>query len=706
MRTEDFLMYQSGILTARLTFAEGEVRQSARSLVDDTFLPEERLEGSGFRYPAIHELWASEAWTRKWAGDVVIQGSRRFEKNDVRQDPRHGAVAVYAQTQSGAPVDVVVHGNRPIGFILSGRNESVLVVKGGYEAAAGLSAWTDGSVSGARHGIEERGTLMVPMADGVRLATDVVLPAPRPSGRIPAVLVRTCYGRCENRELWLKYARRGYAVVVQDVRGRYDSEGDWQPFEHEMADGSDTLDWIAAQEWSDGGVGMIGGSYLGFVQWAAAASGNPHLKAIVSQVAAGSAFVDLPKRGGALSSGILAWCFMIAGRRNDAAAMARSDWDQLLKHRPIREIPERGLGRRIPFFDRWMEHEDEDDFWRRSDWSLRGERIDVPALYVSGWFDDDGPGTFLAWGMNRRNRRANQRMILGPWLHKTNSSRRIHGIDLERNALKYDLDRQYLRWFDRFLKDMDNGVDREDAVEYYMLGENAWRTSCQWPPAGTSPRELYLGSLVSARSAEGDGTLALEAPAAATFSEFVSDPANPFPYLIDVSENECAVPADYSGAEAREDVLVYTSEPLEEALAIAGAATARFFASSSRPDTDWIVRLCDLEPGGRSIKLADGILRARYRRAFGEPEPLEPGRTESYDITLTNVAHTFLPGHRIRVQIASGAASMYFPNSQTGGKESDATLLLEARQRVYHGGAHASSVTLPVLARDPHRTSR
>ena len=706
MRTEDFLMYRSGILAAKVTFLTGGVLQSTRRLADDTFLPEEALPVSGFSHPALHKLWESGLWTGRWTGEVLEQGDWRFERFIKRQASRHGAVAIYAQTRSSAPVDVVVLAERPVGLILSGRNESILVVKEGFEEAAGLSVWTDGSVSEACHGIEELGTCMVPMADGVRLATDVALPSPRPSGRIPAVLVRTCYGRRDNRDLWLKYAKRGYAVVVQDVRGRYDSEGEWLPFSNEIADGSDTLDWLAAQDWSDGAVGMLGGSYLGFVQWAAAASGNPHLKAIVSQVTAGSPFVDLPRRGGAFGSGILAWSFMVAGRENDPAAMARDDWDQLLKHRPIRGIPEHALGRPIPFFDRWMAHEDEDDFWRRADWSLHGDRIDVPALYISGWFDDDGPGTFLAWEMNRRNRRANQRMILGPWLHKTNSSRHIHGIDLDRNALKYDLDRQYLRWFDRFLKGRDNGVDQDQAVEYYQLGENAWRSADQWPPEPTAVRDVYLNCTVSARSSMGDGTLGSETPAAEGFSEYPSDPADPFPYLIDVSENECAVPADYSGAETRGDVLVYTSEPLEEDTAIAGSATATLFASSSRPDTDWVVRLCDLGPDGRSIKLADGILRARYRHAFNAPELLEPDRIERYDIPLTNVAHTFLRGHRIRVQVASGAASLCFPNSQTGGRESEATQLLEARQRVYHGGATASRISLPALPRTMDRTPR
>lgn len=706
MRMEDFLLYRSGILAARVTFAGSDVLQSDRDLADDAFLPEERLAGSQFRYPAIHRLWQSELWSQRWTEDTVSQGPYRFERCGTPQDSRPGAGVLYAQTRSSEPVDVVVRGEWPVGFILSGRNESVLLVREGCEALAGLSAWNDARVSPACHGIEELGTFLVPMSDGIRLATDVALPAPRTQDRLPAILLRTCYGRRDNRDLWLKYVKRGYAVVIQDVRGRYDSEGEWLPFANEIADGSDTLDWIAAQPWSDGAVGMLGGSYLGFVQWAAAASGNRHLKAIVSQVTAGSPFVDLPRRGGAFGSGILAWSFMVAGRRNDPAAMARDDWDELLRHRPIREIPERALGKSIPFFDRWMEHEDEDGFWRRSDWSIHGDRIDVPALYVSGWFDDDGPGTFLAWGMNQRNRRANQRMILGPWLHKTNSSRYIHGIDLGRDALKHDLDLQYLRWFDRFLKGIDNGVDRESAVEYYRLGENAWHASAHWPPSGTAARDLYLGSAVSARSSRGDGSLSPEAPAQVAFSEFVCNPSDPFPYLIDVSENECAVPADYSGVEAREDVLVYTSEPMTGATTLAGPVTAKLFASCSRPDTDWVVRLCDLGPDGRSIKLSDGILRARYRRSFSEPELLEPDGIECYDIPMTNIAHTFQCGHRIRVQVASGAGNLCFPNSQTGGKESEATQLAEARQRVYHGGAFASRVSLPLLTWHMDETPR
>lgn len=694
MRNETFLVYRSGILAAEAVFSEEGIRQARRSIVTGEAEAWEDVSEAAFPAPAVYRLWKSEAWTTPWTGDVL----RGLSSHHVRSSAVRGSRgAVYAQLETSEPVDVIVQDGRPVAAIVSGRNESLLVVKDGFQREAGLEAWYEGPISPLYPALEELGIFMVPMADGTRLATDVALPSPRGSESLPAILIRTCYGRRENRDLWLKYARRGYAVVIQDVRGRDDSEGEWLPFANERGDGSDTLDWIARQPWSNGAVGMLGGSYLGFVQWAAAASGNPRLKAIVSQVTAGSPFVDLPRRGGAFGSGILAWSFMVADRRSDPSAMARDDWAGLLTHRPIREIPEHGLGRSIPFFDQWMAHEHEDAFWQRSDWSLHDHRIDVPALCVSGWYDDDGPGTFQAWAMNQRNGRAHQRMIVGPWLHKANGSRRIHGLDLPAHALVHNLDLHYLRWFDHFLKGMDNGIDREAAVDYYMTGSGAWRTAPAWPPPAAAPQDFYLQSGISARSSRGDGALSQERPSRVGSSDYVSRPADPFPYLIDVSENECAVPADYREVESREDVLVYTSGPLAKELAIAGSPVAKIFASSSGLDTDWIVRLCDLGPDGRSIKLSDGLIRARYRRSFREPVLLEPGKVEAYVIPMTNVAHLFRQGHRIRIHVTSGADKLCFPNSQTGGRESEATVLVDASQRIHEGGLHASHVTLPVL---------
>lgn len=697
MIREEFYCYCSGILRSIATFTEEEILCTERSYYTGKFGDIKAVPQNKLYSLILHELWKLSLKGDIWRGNKVTIGGYTYEKYLTVKDEKLGEGYVYAQMLSNDCVDTVVYKDRLVGFMIPGRNETVTIIKNGFQSLTNQIFWEKNDISRDEYLIDDLGTLMVPMRDGVKLATSIVLPKVQSAKKLPAILVRTCYNKDNNKMIWDKYSKRGYAVVVQDVRGREASEGEWTPFANEMNDGDDTLNWIAGQSWSDGNIGMIGGSYLGFVQWAAAASGNKHLKALVSQVTAGSPFTDLPRRGGTFGSGILAWSFMIAEKETNPEACIRDDWEKLLAHRPISEIPQLALGKNIPFFDQWMEHEDNDSFWKRSDWSLHGEKIDVPALYISGWFDDDGPGTTLAWEMNSKNNRKNQRMILGPWLHKSNSSRLIHHFGLCKNALRYDLDILYVRWFDRFLKGIINSVESEQSVEYYSLGDNTWRSSQKWPPEYAEPVRMFLNSPKSAKSSMGDGILSFEQQQEVTASHYIFDPYNPFPYLIDVSENECAVPEDYSKDELRSDVLIYTSDELSEELAIAGDVFAEIYTSSSCTDTDWVVRLTDVGLDGTSMKLADGIIRARYRNSFEKPELLIPGKIEKYTIRITRIAHTFKKGHKIRLQITSGADNLCFANSNTGGCESFGVTLIKAEQSVYHGGEYGSCIIMPVL---------
>jgi len=693
---EVFFCYRGGLLSSLITFSPEKIIEKELSYYTGNFQKPKEVPGNNLFHPSVFEIWRLSG-SAKWDEDIIKLGDYVFEKYQNVYDKALGEGFIYAQLNTATAVDVVVNCGNLVGFMLPGRNESITIVKYGYQRLTNLALYDDGQVSSDRFTIESLGELMVPMRDGIKLSTAVSLPRERNGEQLPTILIRTCYNKNENKLLWDKYVKRGYGVVVQDVRGRETSEGEWLPFMNEMHDGDDTLNWIAEQPWSNGCVGMLGGSYLGFVQWAAAASGNKHLKAIVSQVTAGSPFVDLPRRGGTFGSGALAWSFLVAKQNVKPEACVREDWEKLLAHRPISEIPKLALGESIPFYDQWMEHPCNDEFWKRADWSIHEEKIDVPALYVSGWFDDDGPGTTMAWAMNSKNKRKNQRMILGPWLHKANSSRKIHHYSLPKNALRYDLDCIYLRWFDRFLKGMKNGVETEASVEYYMLGDHSWRSSKAWPPENMVPRKMYLSAKNSAMSSEGDGVLSFTEAKERGISEYICDPYNPFPYLIDVSENECAVPEDYQEAEKRMDVLVYTSELLTQEIEIAGDVFAYLSASSSCLDTDWVVRLTDVGPDESSTKLADGILRARYRYSFEEPVLLTPDQREEYTIKMTRIAHTFKPGHRIRLQITSGADNLCFANSNTGECESQTVILKKAKNRVYQGGEKGRYIVWPIL---------
>ncbi|WP_281869731.1 CocE/NonD family hydrolase [Brevibacillus parabrevis] len=612
-------------------------------------------------------------------------------------EQEHKQAWVWALRGGAMPIDLIVCDNEVIAFVLTGRGDSVVLVQEGWESMTPLVLWQDAQLSAARYGVKHLGRHDVAMRDGIKLATEVWIPAGlQPGERVPTILLRTPYGRMDAIFRRLPFVARGYALVVQDTRGREDSEGEWIPLVHEREDGDDTLNWIAEQPWSDGAVGMLGGSYVGYVQWAAAASGNPHLKAIFSYVTVGTPYIDIPRKGGTILTG-LSWIFMMAEKRRNVVALSRDDWSEVLKVRPIKEIPQKVLGKEIPFWTKWMEHPDGDDFWARSDWKQFADQVKVPAFLVSGWYDDNGMGTSEAWEVVSQNMPEHTRMILGPWYHKANTTREIHHVPFGNNAIRYDLDVTQLRWFDRYLKGIENGVEHEPRVQYYMVGENEWKTSSAWPPAESQPTAFYLSSHGQANTSAGDGALTLATPGEQPADTYLFDPLDAAPYLLDLSENENCVPENYAEVEKRQDVLVYTSEPLQEAVAIAGEISAVLYAASSARDTDWLVRLSDVDEAGNSIRLSDGIICARYRHSFSEPQLLEPGQIERYEIRMGKIANVFQKGHRIRVAVTSGAENFSFPNPNTGGNLATETETVVATQHIYHDEQHPSHIRLPLL---------
>ena len=602
------------------------------------------------------------------------------------------------QPAGKCPLDIILGDGQVVACIDNERNYLGLLVEDGWEFATPLAQMLeDPLLSRPAYGLDFAGMEMVAMRDGVKLATDVYLPTRRADGQtFPTVLIRTCYNK-QNVKQFLSFVHYGYAVVAQDTRGRELSEGDWQPIVNERDDGDDTLNWIARQPWSDGQVGMIGASYLAIVQWQAAASGNPHLKALISMVTGGVPLFDFPHRSGVLSPGTIAWIVSMRTRNFHPEDMDRPDWDRVLKVRPIREIPRLGLGEDIPFWNEWMEHDAYDGYWQKANLLAQQHKIDVPALYLSGWYDDVGPGSMQIWDMNHRNQRDHQKLICGAWNHKMNSSRDIHRNNYGSDAIRYDLFYRYLRWYDHFLKGIDNRVEDEAPVEYYTIGENRWHTASAWPPREACQTALYLDSAGNANTSGGDGTLTFAPPDVPGEDHYCYDPVDPAPFLMDISENECLVPENYREVERRPDVLVYTSALLKEALTIAGEPSAVLYASSSAKDTDWVVRVTEVDEAGNSIRLCDGIVRARFRKSLIEPSLLLPDEIVRYEIPMTWISNRFAAGHCIRVEITSGADNSVFPNSNTGRPIYDDTETVVARQTIYHGGPRNSRIILPVI---------
>ena len=635
----------------------------------------------------------------------------------------------YIQREKKFPMDLFYDregtpGERIYAVSMTCRDSCAVLVRDGREQDTVLKKWGD-ALSAPVSPVRFAGTFAVPTRDGEFLAADVYLPGDK-TAPVPAVLIRTPYGKGVGKEVYSRFVQRGYAVVIQDTRGREDSTGTWQPNYYEVEDGDDTLNWIAAQSWSDGQAAMTGGSYLGYVQWAAAASGNPHLKALLSFVCAGSAFIDLPRRGGCFTSGMLAWAFSMSEKRMKKELMAQDNWDEILDYRPLSELPKKALGKDMPFVEEWLRHPDLDDFWKQSSWKDRYQNNPVPALIVSGWFDDNGMGTTEALYLVSDWPKGTWKAVLGPWKHSGNADYDLHGTFMGEDALRYDIDLLCFLWLEHFLKGKENGIEKTAAVEYYTLGENCWKTRADWPSAakkkaGDTAHVLYLGgtrqdggaagseticgnetacgdgsvcdneaacengtacgsemvngsgTICSGGTARGNGTACGSGTLSETLSQkagqdfYRYDPDHPAHHIIDMAENELEVPEDYTKEETRTDILTYSTEVFREPFSMTGDFMVHLFVSCDCPDTDFVVRITDVDENGTSIKLADGVLDAKYRKDFSHPEFMEPGQVYELSIRTTKLSNTFLPGHRLRLTVTSSAKNFIFPNSNTKG---------------------------------------
>ncbi|MFT4037344.1 MAG: CocE/NonD family hydrolase [Thermomicrobiales bacterium] len=528
-----------------------------------------------------------------------------------------------------------------------------------------------------------------PMRDGVHLSADVYLPddaAPQ-----PAILVRTPYDN--TREDYLEWAQRftahGYPVAVQDCRGRGDSDGTFIPWADDFNDGYDTIAWVAGQPWCDGQVGMMGGSYMAWVQWTAAARNPPALKAMVAAGSPGRWFRDWPYRFGAFwAEDYVEWVNRVSGRTYQSQNII--DWNDLHQNRHPRSM-DVTLGRPMPHWQEALDHDTYDDYWRGL--SITGyEQMDIPVLHVTGWFDGCAPGSFHHFReMTRRSPAADrQSLLLGAWGHggACRSGRAIEGVwDLGEQA-NLDLPEVWLAWFDRWLRGQPGEI--APPVRYFAMGVNAWRDAAAWPPEDAVQQTLFL-------SAEGALTKETTASGLRTFIYDANDPTPAMPQLSPDPLPDFS-PRDLAFLEARSDVLIYTAAPVTDVVEIAGPVAVYLQAASSAPDTDFAAVLADVSPDGRSVFISHGIVRAAYRKSLATPIHLQPHHPVDLDIELADVAHALLPGHALRLIICSCLFPYYHPNPNTGlryGEEEDGVYAV-ARQTVLSGGETASALRVYV----------
>ena len=536
--------------------------------------------------------------------------------------------------------------------------------------------------------------VQVAMRDGVHLSTDVYLP--EPDGTFPTLLVRDMYSNGSNalRQRYARFATaNGYAFVFQSVRGRYDSEGKWYPYFQEIDDGDDTLTWIAEQPWSNARVGMFGSSYLGSVQWLAALSGNPALKAIAPAVSPGNYYRDVAYPGGAFSLLSRArWGIGLSGSRTNMTYPI--DWVSAIDHLPLETLAA-SVGFDVPHFQDWLDHPSYDDYWKPLNLEARAPEMSVPALNIGGWYDVFQRSTIGSYQTMLTEAateaaRTGQRLVIGPWTHGWNQGTTIGDVDFGPDA-EIAVEPLLLEWFDHWLK--DGPVPAAAPIRIFVMGENTWRDESAWPLADMQETSFYL---------HGDGTLSTSAPAAgAEPLEYVYDPADPVPTLGgNIMEPSLRGPHDQGPLDGRSDILRFTSAPFSEPTEITGPIRAELHAASSAPDTDFMAKLVVLRPDGTSFNLVDGVIRARYREGFETPRLITPNEILRYELDLWATSYLIAPGERLRIDITSSNFPRLARNLNTGAEFARTSEFVAASQQIHVSAAHPSRVILPIVPRD------
>jgi len=560
--------------------------------------------------------------------------------------------------------------------------------------------------------------VMIPMRDGTRLAAGILRPSAE--GTFPTVLVRTPYDKTNQRLAAPAWVDAGYAYVRQDVRGRFDSAGEFYPYRNDPEDGYDTIEWIARQPWSNGAVGQTGESHVGTVQYLAAPTRPPHLKAMVPGFAPASVFHYWWYQGGAFRLSFnLSWLVLLAQdnlrhfpRRAEALEEARRQvWvtpedmkalqiEPLLREWSFRDFPllEGLFGN--SWFTEFMEHPEYSAFWQPYDFATQHKDMDTPMLHAGGWYDTFLQGTidsYLGMRSNAKSEAAReaQKLIVGPWQHVSWGRSTVGDLDYGPEVMTLDPFQTRKRWFDHWLRGIDSGLMDEAPVLIFVMGANIWRPENEWPLARAWNRDFFLHA---------DGRLDQTQPHGERPRTYRYDAKDPVIALGGCEwVNYPCGPYDQKPLDGRADVLTFQTAPLEEDVEVTGRVSAHVWASSTCADTDFTAKLVDVHPDGRAFNICDGIVRGRYRESLERAVLLEPGRPYEVRVDLWSTSQMFRRGHRIRLDISSSNFPRFDANPNTG--EPPFTLnagrvrRVVAENTVYFDRERPSRLVLPIVGR-------
>lgn len=545
--------------------------------------------------------------------------------------------------------------------------------------------------------VQEELGVTIPMRDGIRLAADVYRP-PVP-GRWPALLVRTPYNR-KSRAMasYRFFARRGYAVVIQDTRGRYASQGVFGGIAQEGADGNDSINWIAEQPWSNGRVGMVGSSYLGIVQWWAAVQDNPHLLTISPMNSGDDEYLDrFYSPGGALKLGHrLLW----VAENFTPPSQVRPPFGSYIFHLPLRTADMAAIGRPSLLWRDALAHPSDDIYWQQQSIRRQLSRVDIPVLSLSGWFDNYAESQLDAFQTLSRGDHFVETWI-GPWAHDPG----LHFPTMDFGPEEFiGIRARQADWFDRWLKkpEHESGAAQSGGLLHiFVMGANVWREERQWPIANTRYTPLYLGSSGSANSAAGDGSLQWRPAKGSKSDAFVYDPGNPVPTIGGAICCDSKIlppgPLDQTPVERRPDVLVYTSHSLREPMEVTGPVRVVLYVATSANDTDFTAKLVDVQPDGRPLLICDGIQRLRYRLSLDKPVFVRRNTAYRINIDAGVTSYVFEPGHRLRLEVSSSNFPKFDRNLNSMRPNAEETRISKARQTVFHDPRYSSAIILPII---------
>jgi putative CocE/NonD family hydrolase len=558
-------------------------------------------------------------------------------------------------------------------------------------------------------------SVMVPMRDGVRLATDIYRPE-GVVGPLPAILVRTPYNKSGSAGAGNYFASHGYVVVVQDVRGKFASEGEYRIYQGDMTDWSDAFDWIGAQPWSTKRIGSFGCSYLGEQQIVAAQQRHPFHFAAIAQAAGGNlgrvgrhrTFWGSVEGGANAVSINFGWMPVWASADKGQHPPPRVDFATFLRTLPLIDMTDRAG---VPSWDwrNFLERSPDDPWWDKQGYLTEDDSVSVATLHVSSWFDmaAEALEERRIFEKNATNVRARtgQYAIISPTIHclseRATAETMTGALPVGDARLPYW--NIYLAWFDRWLRDNERALDDVPRIQYYVIGRNEWRRSDRWPVNLMRETPFYLRGDGGANTAKGNGRLSLTPPPANEKADtFTYDPAKPVPsrggsICCTGDPKDVAGSFDHADIEQRPDVLVYTTDELRTGLELTGSMRAVINLSSDAPDTDITVKLLDVFPDGRSMNMVEGITRVRYRDAFDKPRMMTKGTVYEVPVDLHATSWYLPAGHRLRVQISSSNFPRFDRNLNTGGKNYDETTWKIAKNMIHHSAAHQSRLILPVV---------